>query len=566
LKKTNNFHPAVRRYGDLPMKHSRLFLIGFSMILAVSCIINTGAIGGTSSGGLVADPAKGLDQLSHYRADLTIATKAQASGGPIEYMRKYSLAVWTAEKAIFQTVDSLDAAGQPIQFALGTVGQAGYALLGGDTGCRTFWNDTNIHVDADSLAPYLVAIKSGTSAGDDTVNGIAVRKYSVNSNSIGVKGVEATGTVWIASSGGYLVKYHVEFSGGQALFGTDVTGTQTIDYELSEVNSGAPVAYPGDCRPVLTDIPATDDAQNLGRMPNRLWFVSASTPDRVQSFYEDYFSGQGWVKVNEAVLPSGEKDILFSQDSTKREAVVALRSEGNTTVVNVLTTDGPETPSADQTPGGSENLPPSALIIVSLSKLFGIGTTPSVLPSFALVVDEVMPTVTGTAVTNVQAEIEGTNVHYVLTSGGETTNAILFEGKEYLVVDGKAQPGEAMLSATWSLWQLDLLGILGAAGMADPQVEAGTTWEGRAVDVYSVDNTSLGGEGQDSSFGVLPVSITSIHGTVWIDHATGALLKADLEFEGDVRKPGESTPTAHGKGELHLSVSQIGKTTVSLPQ
>jgi hypothetical protein len=112
---------------------------------------------------------------------------------------------------------------------------------------------------------------------------------------------------------------------------------------------------------------------------------------------------------------------------------------------------------------------------------------------------------------------------------------------------------------------LDPLVVLSAAGMASPQAEAGTTLEGRQVDVYSVDNTELGGTGQDSSFGLLPVSITSIHGTIWIDHESGALLKADLEFEANVKQPGETTPSASGKGEFHLAVSQIGKVTVSLP-
>ncbi|MGD0805994.1 MAG: hypothetical protein ABSA10_00700 [Anaerolineales bacterium] len=112
---------------------------------------------------------------------------------------------------------------------------------------------------------------------------------------------------------------------------------------------------------------------------------------------------------------------------------------------------------------------------------------------------------------------------------------------------------------------MDPLVVLSAAGMASPQAEAGTTWEGWQVDVYSVDSTSLGGEGTDSSFGILPVVITSIQGTVWINHDTGALLKADLQFEAGVRKPGETTPSTHGKGEFHLAVSQIGKVTVSLP-
>jgi hypothetical protein len=551
------------------MKRFRLFLIGLAMTVAISCSITAGGIGG-ASGGLVSDPAKGLDKLSHYRADVTVSTKAQTSGEDVDRTEKYSLAVWTAEKAIFETVDSFDETGQAITLTVGKVDKAGYALLGGDTGCQTFWDDANIQIDADSLSPYLYAVKSGTPAGDETVNGIAAHVYQVNSDYPGVKGVKESGKVWIASSGGYLVKYHIELSGGEALFGSGATGTRTVDYVLSEVNSGAPVAYPGDCLPVLTDIPATDDAQDVQRMPGKLRYVSASSPDQIQSFYEKFFSGQGWDKLDETALPEGGKDILFTQASIGREALVSLQSRGGTTTVRVLAAGGASaqapTPTGG-TPSGNTDQPASVRIITSVSKLFGTGTTPGSLPSFALTVNENMPSASGANTTTIlQAEVQGTNVHFIFNVDGKKTDAILFEGKEYNVVDGKAQPGEAILSATWTLWQLEPLTILSAAGMAAPKAEAGTTLEGRPVDVYSVDNTALGGQGQDSSFGLLPYIITSIQGTVWIDHETGALLKADLQFEASVRKPGESTPSAHGKGEFHLAVSQIGKTTVILPQ
>jgi hypothetical protein len=571
--KSNDFYTAAegegeRRHGEILMKRFRLFPIALAMTIAVSCIINTGGTGG-SSGGLVSDPTKGLDKLSHYRADLSVSINAQVSGETIDQIKKLSLSVWTAEKAVFQTVESSDETGQPINLTLGKVDKAGYLLIGGDTGCRTFWDDTNIRVDAENLAPYLYAVKSGAPAGDETVNGIVAHVYQVNADYPGVKDVKESGKVWIASSGGYLVKYHVELSGGEALFGAGATGTRTVDYELSEVDNGSPVAYPGDCLPVLTDIPATDDAQNIERMPFSLRYVSASSPDAVQAFYEKYFTGQSWSELNAVALPDGEMDLLFSQESTGREATVMLQSLDGGTAVNVLAAGGESsgaspTPTGG-TPAGDDSLPASVRIITSLATLLGNEKTPSPLPSFALTATEVIPSGSGTDTTTMQAEVQGANVHYILTDGGVTTDAILFEGKEYTVVGGKAQPGSAMLSATWSLWQLDPLVVLSAAGMASPQAEAGTTWEGRPVDVYSIDSTALGGEGTDSSFGMLPVVITSIQGTVWIDHDTGALLKADLQFEAGVRKPGESTPSAHGKGEFHLAVSQIGKTTVSLP-
>jgi hypothetical protein len=548
------------------MNRFRWIPIALAMIVALSCIINTTATGG-GSGSSIPDEVKALDSLAHFRADLTISTKAQASGDAVDQTEKLSLAVWKAEKAAFQTVDSVDAAGQSMEVTLGKVDQAGYVLLGGDIGCQTFWNDTNIQIDPGDLSHYLYEVKPGKSTGDETVNGIAAHVYPVDSGYLGLKDVKASGKIWLASSGGYLVKYHVELSGGDALFGAGASGTRTVDYELSEVNNGAPVAYPGDCRPVLTEVPATDDAQNVERMPGSLRYTSASAPDAVRSFYGKYFTGRGWSEISGQTLPDGETDVLFSQGLNEPEATVLLQPLDGGTAVTVLMVEGASATAATPAGGTPEELPASVRIITSLSKLFGTGNTPGALPSFALAVSESMPSASGTnSLATLQAEVQGTNVHFVLDSGGKKTEAYLFEGKEYEVVGGKTQPGSAMLSATWALWQLDPLTILSAVGMAGPQAEAGTTLEGRQVDVYSVDNTGLGGTGQDSSFGLLPYSITSIQGTVWIDHETGALLKADLTFEADVRKPGESSPSGHGKGEFHLAVSQIGKTTVTLPQ
>jgi hypothetical protein len=550
------------------MKRFRLFVIALAMMVGMSCIINAGSGGGTP-GTWISDSFAKIGALAHYRADVTISIKATASGETVDQTEKYSLAVWSAEKAEFESVDSIGEDGQEILLTVGTVDKAGYVLLGGNSGCQTFWDEANIRIDPGDLSRYLYAVKPGASTGDETIGGIAAHVYSVNSDYLSFKDVKASGKVWIAANGGYLVKYHIELSGGGTLFGEGATGIRTVDYELSDVNSGAPVAYPGDCLPVLTDIPATDDAQDVVRMPGSLRYLSASTPDTVQAFYEKFFTAKSWSELNAVALPDGEKDLLFTEPATDRQATLMLQPQTGGTGVRVLTAGGASAPvptPTSGTPGENPNLPPSVRVITSLSKLFGTGTEAGSLPSFTLAASESMPSVSGAnTTTSMQAEVQGTNVHYVLDSGGTKTEAYLFEGKEYQVVGGKAQPGEALLGATWTLWQLDPLTILSAAGMAGPKAEAGTMLEGRQVDVYSVDNTALGGEGQDSSFGLLPYIITSIQGAIWIDRETGALLKADLQFEAAVRKPGESTPSAHGKGEFHLAVTQIGKTTVSLP-
>ena len=122
-----------------------------------------------------------------------------------------------------------------------------------------------------------------------------------------------------------------------------------------------------------------------------------------------------------------------------------------------------------------------------------------------------------------------------------------------------------MQALNWSMWQMDPVVIFGAAASASPTAQPGTTWEGRPVDVYSVDSTTSGAPLPDTSMGLLPFSLTSVKGTFWIDQATGGLIKADLQFEADVKTPGQATPVAHGQGMLQITISQIGKATVTLP-
>ena len=573
------------------MKPARIVLLAFILILSVACMLNpggkgvgtetnsggagtgtsanTGSVGAGNNGGLLPLPLTGLDSLTHYKASLTVSTQEQTSSGSVNRTAQYSLSAWPAESAVFEAIDSFDTANnQPLKLTLGKVGQADYMIWNGDSGCQVAWASDSINTDATDLSFYLYALGSGTPAGDETVAGIATHAYQVNSDSVGIQGIQADGKVWLAASGGFLVKYHLVLTGNQALFGADGNGSKTIDYELSGINDGTPLTYPGDCLPVLTDIPASSDAQGIQRMPDDLSYTSASTQDLLKTFYDQYFTGQGWVAETENDLSTGEKDFPYIQVSTGRTADVFLVTQASTTSVEVQTIEAqtPQNPGqATSTPGGAANQNPTILVTTALGKLLGDANTPSVFPSYTMSMNESIPGAPGNTITTLQVDGQGANYHFVLSSGGTQTDAIHFNGQDYTVVNGKAQPGSAMLAVNWAMWRLDPAMIFSAAAASDLTAQAGTTLEGRQVDVYTVDSSSLGAPLPDYSMGLLPYVITAIQGTVWIDHATGGLLKTDLQFEANVRKPGETTPSAPGKGELHITVSQIGQVTVSLP-
>jgi len=553
------------------MRPSRVLLLAAILLLVPACIFGASVTGRATLNQMAGNPLAGLETLTHYRAAVTDVIHEQTGSGSLDRTAHASLAVWTADDATFETRDFFDEAGQPVQVTLGKVGPAVYLQRGMQAGCQVWWDSMTLALGPGQLAPYLYPFRSGTPAADETVNGIAAHVYQLNTDSIGIAGVQAKGKAWIAASGGYLVKYHLELSGGEELFGEDGQGTRTIDYELSEVNDGSAVAYPGDCLPVLTDIPAMQDAQEVQRLPGDLLYTSVSTADQLQAFYEQFFTGRGWENVGEYILDSGETDILYLQPGGSRSATLALQPQDGAVLVEVDVPEDRLAPASAETgatsavtpsAGGSQNL--SVVIITSLSKLIGDDQNLGALPSFKMSMDERMPAASGTDITILQADLQGVNRHYVLTSG-KRTEIIHIDDADYAIENGKAQPASPLAALGWTTWQLDPVSILTAASSADPAAQAGTTLEGRSVDVYAVDSTPSGPL-PDMSMGLLPFTITAIQGTIWIDHDTGSLLKADLTFEADVKKPGESTFSTHGKGEFHFAVSQIGKVTVSLPK
>jgi len=82
------------------------------------------------------------------------------------------------------------------------------------------------------------------------------------------------------------------------------------------------------------------------------------------------------------------------------------------------------------------------------------------------------------------------------------------------------------------------------------------------VEVYKVaGNVADDTTGMFSSFGF---PITSTTGTVWVDQATGGLIKAVVDYKSDVK---DTSAVVKGKGSGHLEivVSGTGRFPVALP-
>jgi hypothetical protein len=133
--------------------------------------------------------------------------------------------------------------------------------------------------------------------------------------------------------------------------------------------------------------------------------------------------------------------------------------------------------------------------------------------------------------------------------------------KDYEVVNGKAVPDSGMTALAWVMWPLDVVVALGI-GSFRTAADGTTTIDGRPVEVYRI--TGSVADDVSGTFASFGFPITATDGTVWVDAATGALLKADVGYAAEV-KDADGKVRARTKGSFTLEVSGVGETTVRLP-
>jgi hypothetical protein len=66
-------------------------------------------------------------------------------------------------------------------------------------------------------------------------------------------------------------------------------------------------------------------------------------------------------------------------------------------------------------------------------------------------------------------------------------------------------------------------------------------------------------------FSMMASTVTAARGQVWLDQQTGALLKASLVYEVEIKDLVSGKGIGSGAGQVELTVTQVGAVTVQLP-
>ena len=439
------------------------------------------------------------------------------------------------------------------------MGEAQYFQADQNSSCTVSWGPAAGGPSEFRPASLLLTVESARLVDEQTLDGIATRHYSFDGTALGLpEDATANGEAWIAMDGDFVVKYVLDITGGESMFGDGVQGTQHTEYVLSEVNAQPEVVYPAGCEPVLgeTAMPAMDDAASLTRLPGMLDYSTSATPEEVHAFYTDHLTSQGWEDLStpeEGTDQSTDQAVwFFGRPNTGATAILSVESGEGAQWVTVMVLNE-ETTAASQT--GTETAPfvphdPTSRVASAMPILMGSVADQPAPPSFHLEATHQEPVAGGQSLDTMSADMQGTNVHFTHTNSGRTITGYVIDGQGY-DANGQAQAaGSGSASMDWLMWPLDLQMMLATASSG--ATSAGTeTLEGRTVEVYELDASGLTPAG-------IPPLVTAVTGTLWIDQETGALLKAVLDYQATVG-------SGSGTGHIEVTVTQIGSVTVTLP-
>ncbi|MBI4926462.1 MAG: hypothetical protein HY835_01765 [Anaerolineae bacterium] len=283
----------------------------------------------------LSSPAAGLENLQSYRQSLRTSFDGQIGAE----QRQSSLSL------VREVVNDpptrlswLEMDGKPAQF-YGRMGSVEYRQPAPDANCTaTAATDAGGQPSpAELQLATLPPIFGATLAGEEQLNGVSARHYTFDERALGLAGqAVASGEVWVAASGGYILRYTLRLDAPADLLGPEVSGVQTWTYELSEIDAGK-TSLPQACQPLQADIPVPvlENAVMLQQEPGYWVYQVTSGIEPAIAFYQQQAEALGW-KIG---TPTAFGDVtrLSLRPPDGSLAQLTLQAQGDLLTVTVQT-------------------------------------------------------------------------------------------------------------------------------------------------------------------------------------------------------------------------------------
>ncbi len=285
-------------------------------------------------------PATGLADLSGYQATLSIDFKGNEGGKSNPWTETFQLLVRGKPLARALTATFKGSAPAAAYIASWSASMNGMFYRRAEDGScigsvPQVQSDPNAGPLVSEPADFLPTLIGAEDAGAKTVNGIAAKGYKFDERALGAAGrAKATGEVWVAATGGYVLKYSLTLQGGADYFGEGGDGTLTWAYDVTKAGQPAAIALPKDCPEGLVDAPVMDDAKNVQRLPGVTLYTTPSTVAQVADFYQKQLPAAGWKLDGKPGIGDKAGLLNFKQGNAQLAVLITVGDQG--TAVRLL--------------------------------------------------------------------------------------------------------------------------------------------------------------------------------------------------------------------------------------
>jgi hypothetical protein len=281
------------------------------------------------------DTKAGLADLSSYKATLMLSFDGTHDGQAERWSKTYVM-LNTQEPAARQLI--IEKTGDLISLDpvfMAEVDGAAYEKRGENACNANVIDQENSQIERLAPDAFLNFVIGADEAGSETVNDTAANHYTFDERAFGQLGLaKSTGEIWVASEGGYIVKYLVTTQGTADYFGEGIEGTLSWDYELTDVNQAVTFALPADCPAGLIDAPLLPDASNVLNMPSILEYETSSNVTDAAAFYQEQIPILGWELLGEPTISDTTVVLTYTQGDQKMTIIIT--TDASVTTITIL--------------------------------------------------------------------------------------------------------------------------------------------------------------------------------------------------------------------------------------
>lgn len=285
------------------------------------------------------DTTAGLADLSSYKATLTLTFDGTEAGQPLHWTRTYIMLAQKEPQARQLTIEKTGETSELVFMA--EINGAAYERRGENACTASVIEEGNSSIERLEPAGLLSGVVGAEVVGDETINGVTASHATFDERAFGQLNIsKSTGEMWVASEGGYVLKYLLKTEGNADYFGERVEGTLIWDYELSDINQTVGIILPDNCPAGKVNAPVLPDASNVLDMPGLLTFNTSTTLADAASFYQEQIPALGWTLLGEPSITETNALMEFTQGDQTLTIIMTI--DAGVTTVNIILNKAPK--------------------------------------------------------------------------------------------------------------------------------------------------------------------------------------------------------------------------------